>query len=371
MSKIAKELGLYKSTYENRSLRRRRNRRELKRITFSIEDGFIPSEAVNKVSNDIFIGATDIRDYKVSSWYQTTSVKRSISRKFNLLGNKQDWINFIENLPEDYEVYQFSRDTGLVITPIGYMDYNTYNNSIEVTVLGDENWVVALVDKIDSMFERVQSYIEWIYSPDGQSVKVPMERERLPIKEMYPFLNGKTLEEYYQNYIDSTANILLLIGPPGTGKTTFIRGLLDYAQTSATVTYDASILEKDYIFANFIENSTGIMVMEDCDKFLGSRSDGNTMMHKFLNVGDGLVTTKGKKLVFSTNLPSIRDVDPALIRPGRCFDIINFDLLTLDQAQNLAKNINVNIEEEKETYTIAEIFHKQSHNKTPRKVGFI
>jgi ATP-dependent 26S proteasome regulatory subunit len=49
------------------------------------------------------------------------------------------------------------------------------------------------------------------------------------------------------------------------------------------------------------------------------------MMHRFLNVGDGLVTTKGKKLIFSTNLPSIRDVDSALVRPGRCFDILNFD----------------------------------------------
>jgi adenylate kinase family enzyme len=40
-----------------------------------------------------------------------------------------------------------------------------------------------------------------------------------------------------------------LIGPPGTGKTTFIRGLLAHRSCSAIVTYDAGILEKDGFFA--------------------------------------------------------------------------------------------------------------------------
>ena len=155
------------------------------------------------------------------------------------------------------------------------------------------------------------------YSSDGNSVNVPLNIDRLPVAEMYPFLNGGSLEDYYDRYMDSNANILLLIGPPGTGKTTFIRGLLAHTQSSAVVTYDAAILEKDFLFARFIESDESVMVLEDSDAFLKPRSDGNTMMHRFLNVGDGLVTTKGKKLIFSTNLPSIRDIDDALVRPGR------------------------------------------------------
>jgi ATP-dependent 26S proteasome regulatory subunit len=180
--------------------------------------------------------------------------------------------------------------------------------------------------------------------------------------------------------MESSANILLLIGPPGTGKTTFIRGLLAHTNSSAMVTYDAAILEKDYLFARFIEDDASVMVLEDSDAFLKPRTDGNTMMHRFLNVGDGLVTTKGKKMIFSTNLPSIRDIDSALVRPGRCFDILSFDNLTVEQAQALADKLEVKLPvrprgKEAERYTIAEVFNEKTVNMeksvSKRKMGFV
>jgi ATP-dependent 26S proteasome regulatory subunit len=137
------------------------------------------------------------------------------------------------------------------------------------------------------------------------------------------------------------------------------------------VTYDASILEKDFVFANFIEQNVNLLVLEDSDNFLKARSEGNTMMHRFLNVGDGLVTTKGKKLIFSTNLPSVRDVDEALIRPGRCFDILKFEKLDDNQAKALAEKQGFSLNEEKDSWTLAEIFGDKSKNelKTNHKVG--
>ena len=185
---------------------------------------------------------------------------------------------------------------------------------------------------------------------------------------MYPFLD-EPLTEYYDRYMQSNANILLLIGPPGTGKTTFIRGLLSHTNSSAIVTYDATILEKDYVFAKFIEDETDVMVLEDSDTFLKARSDGNTMMHRFLNVGDGLVTTKGKKLIFSTNLPSISDIDPALIRPGRCFDILSFNLLKREEAQLLADKVGATLEGDKDSYSIAEVFNKKIESVKNRQIG--
>lgn len=38
------------------------------------------------------------------------------------------------------------------------------------------------------------------------------------------------------------------------------------------------------------------------------------------------------KIILSTNLESLSKVDAALVRGGRCFDVIEFQLLTLEQA---------------------------------------
>jgi hypothetical protein len=78
-------------------------------------------------------------------------------------------------------------------------------------------------------------------------------------------------------------------------------------------------LESDEVFLEFIVGSHRAFVIEDADHLLKSRSGGNQTLHRFLNIADGIASAHGKKIVFSTNLPNIHDIDEALVRPGRCF----------------------------------------------------
>jgi len=324
-------------------------------------------------SEKIFIGANDYGDYLYSQLLVARGEKNksTFNRDLKLHGNRSKWTQFIESEFDGDHIIELSESNGLIITDEeNFVRYDVSSNSITARMYGDADFNAEIETLLKQNFEIVTSYIEWVYSSDGNSVNVPLNTERLPVQEMYPFLGEETLAAYYDRFLASQANILLLIGPPGTGKTTFIRGLLAHSNSSAIVTYDAAILEKDYLFARFIEDETGVMVLEDSDNFLKARSDGNTMMHRFLNVGDGLVTTKGKKLIFSTNLPSIRDVDPALVRPGRCFDILNFAPLNVEQATKLADKLGTTYDKkDSDTYSIAEIFNKQLENNTNRKVG--
>ena len=360
--------------------RKNKHQRYLKRWTWDVSEGFPPYVLDNgdKMNdNKIFLGTSDFDDMIVSEVLaeRVDDGKSTTLRETTVLANKQKWSDYIiENYDEDnWLTVQSSSTGGFIIhnESKNYIRYNINNSTLTFKAYGDEEFTKKEVDIIESEFDIVTSYIEWVYNSDGSSVNVPLNQDRLPVEEMYPFLKGETLASYYDRYLSSSANILLLIGPPGTGKTTFIRGLLAHSQSSAIVTYDASILEKDTLFARFIEDDADVMVLEDSDAFLKSRSDGNTMMHRFLNVGDGLVTTKGKKMVFSTNLPSIRDIDSALVRPGRCFDVVTFAELTEDEANVLAKRLGVNDVSGSAKYSIAEIFNKQENKPKERKVGFI
>lgn len=362
--------------------RTKRKERLLKRWTWDVADGFPPYVLDNgdKMSdNKIFLGTSDFDDMIIAEVLaeRVDSGDSTTLRETTVLANKQKWAEWMsEHYPDEtWLSVQDTSTSGFVIhrETKNYIKYQINNASLTFKAYGDKDFAIGNVGMIENSFDIVTSYIEWVYNSDGSSVNVPLNQDRLPVEEMYPFLNGESLASYYDRYLASSANILLLIGPPGTGKTTFIRGLLAHSQSSAIVTYDAGILEKDGLFARFIEDDANVMVLEDSDAFLKSRSDGNTMMHRFLNVGDGLVTTKGKKMVFSTNLPSIRDIDSALVRPGRCFDVVTFSELTEEQANKLSKRLGV---EEisggtKDKYSIAEIFNKQENKPKQRKVGFV
>jgi SpoVK/Ycf46/Vps4 family AAA+-type ATPase len=343
---------------------------------------------LNKIMNEnekIFLGVSDVDDLITSEIVKLRAEANvsTLFRETSVLCNRETWQSWAEDMypSTEYLIVQSNSSGGFIveIETNNLLKFDVNSNTVQVRAFGDADFCEETIKVVEEQFDVVTSHIEWVYGSQGESVNVPLNRDRLPVAEMYPFLKGESLEEYYDRYMESSANILLLIGPPGTGKTTFIRGLLAHRNASAIVTYDAGILEKDSFFAKFIEDDSEVMVLEDSDAFLKSRSDGNTMMHRFLNVGDGLVTTKGKKMVFSTNLPSVRDIDSALIRPGRCFDIVEFKPLSLFDANKLADKLGATLPNrnagEVVEYSIAEVFNKQSEQskqtQANRKVGFI
>jgi hypothetical protein len=353
----------------------RRNRRTLKKWAWDATDGNFNYGNIMENNEKIFLGVSDFDDLITSDILKrrVDVGRKTVHRDTTVLCNREHWAAWAENQYANTLYVQGNSSGGFIIfeKELNYITYSVDSNTTTVRAFGDIEFCENVIVTVENKFDIVTSHIEWIYSSDGNSVNVPLNRDRLPVEEMYPFLKGESLESYYNRYLESSANILLLIGPPGTGKTTFIRGLLAMTNSSAIVSYDSAILEKDSFFARFIEGDETIMVLEDSDAFLKSRSDGNTMMHRFLNVGDGLVTTKGKKMIFSTNLPSIRDIDSALVRPGRCFDIITFDTLKQEEAELLAKRLDVKLDGKQDKWSIAEVFNKQTNKPKDRKMGFV
>lgn len=175
------------------------------------------------------------------------------------------------------------------------------------------------------------------------------------IDEAYPALSEHGgVDRFIESFLGSDEAVLILQGTPGAGKTRLVRKILaemsrlsvesggdDYgSKATALYTGDSKVMESDEIFARFITGEERAFVVEDADHMLRPRADGNDNLHRFLAIADGIVRAGGRKIVFSTNLPNVSDVDDALVRRGRCFARIHFQSLTLEQACRLADRLS-------------------------------
>lgn len=175
--------------------------------------------------------------------------------------------------------------------------------------------------------------LEWRFMT-GRGLQRAATTERTQdtlLDESYPAL-ADGLPGFIQRFLNAPESVLVLQGPPGTGKTRLVRAILremslrkqghdeeDNGNAVALYSGDTAVWETDEIFVEFITGDHDAFLIEDADHLLAPRANGNQTLHRFLNISDGIAQAQGRKIIFSTNLPNVGDIDEALVRPGRCF----------------------------------------------------
>lgn len=270
--------------------------------------------------------------------------------------------------------------------PIAILDMERNKSSENFTVditgldtLVKELWELALKNvKADPIVEQKTTYAEVVLGGFGMTTEtgtINNPREANPA--YYPYMDGGVIE-LIRDFIESDETVLVLKGKPGTGKSSAISaattaldllpiyakradvlahpGLVDFifkasdsymtnvGGTEARARKDlfkpAVKLDQQFMYRtkfykeedNEERQRVPVIVVEDADLLLAPRSQGNTRMSELLNATDGIGSSHTRKIIFTTNLADDRDIDEALIRPGRCYDVVNFRLLTPAEA---------------------------------------
>jgi len=240
------------------------------------------------------------------------------------------------------------------------------NRIIQIDVFGPMKLVNKFAELVDAAFAHLKlSKVYWYYLSEGSCRQrtIMLEEPKKALDAFYPWMT-EGIDAYQKRYLESDASILLLLGPPGTGKTSFTRSMIYNNKLTAVLTFDEAILAMDDFFINFLMNDEqDLLVIEDADLMITSREDhGNKLMSRILNISDGLIKVASKKIVFSANLTKYDSIDHALIRPGRCHDVLDFRKLTPEEAQNLADQAGIkHTLHPREEYTLAEIFEPEHH----------
>lgn len=169
-------------------------------------------------------------------------------------------------------------------------------------------------------------------------------------RSFYPGIDFDALVSAYAN---STENIMILLGAPGTGKTCFVKmlasamALHNKENIDAAYVKDNRILSDDRFWNNVVEGNS-LLIMDDFDNELLPRKlmnekdveEGkhynNNLMARLLSLSDGLFDSE-VKIIITTNMHNSK-VDPALVRPGRCFDVLRLPPLSRKEAESVWTN---------------------------------
>lgn len=223
--------------------------------------------------------------------------------------------------------------------------FRTWAESVTKVLTAHET-ILARVGA-NKIHEPAMFSINWVFSTakgDLLGARIEEVAEGVLYDEAYPVLD-EGVYGFIEHYLSADEPILVLQGPPGTGKTRLIRALLgelsrrENRQIEALYTGEMKAVENDELFVRFITGDEQVFVIEDADHLLRPRVSGNINLHRFLTLADGVVRAQGRKIVFSTNLPNIGDLDDALVRPGRCFARVLLRNLRADEAAALINKL--------------------------------
>ncbi|MFF2025729.1 DUF5925 domain-containing protein [Streptomyces sp. NPDC058171] len=144
---------------------------------------------------------------------------------------------------------------------------------------------------------------------------------------------------------DITGRLLLLHGPPGTGKTSALRTLArswrEWCQVDCVLDPERLFTDVGYLMDIAIGEDEGtakgrwrLLLLEDCDELIrgGAKDSAGQALSRLLNLTDGLLGQGRNVLVGITTNEDLERLHPAVVRPGRCLARIEVGPLTRPEA---------------------------------------
>ena len=255
-----------------------------------------------------------------------------------------------------FEKYDLSNSNGLNIRVISdnftlliiYDDemIRGYGKAKSLELINKFNIIYNNIIKNELSELNITMYSYYLNGMGGcEYVRSFFKNDFKPKKNYIPYIDT---DEMFKQFFGGDENILLLVGKSGTGKSKLTSVAIEYLasikvnsgnRTVATIS-DANILLNDFFWYQIRDNKIDLVILDDFDFMLGSRDSEDTkhnkFLSKFLTFTDGVRKNKIKFIV--TTNQEYRDMDKAILRKGRLFDVLEMRELSLEEGLEIWKS---------------------------------
>ncbi len=201
---------------------------------------------------------------------------------------------------------------------------------------------------------------------------VVLKSQELQDEQSLAMYYGGDFPEWHDHiaglFREHSNGISIFEGPPGTGKTSYIRQLMiTLKDTHRFYFLPACSLAalRDSEFVDFWADERRlnahrslVVILEDAENALYQRHGENRQeVTVLLNITDGILGEFLRLQVICTVNCALSALDPALLRPGRLLARRHFGRIPSARAAQLAATFDITLVEEQSDYSLAEIFN--------------
>ena len=199
--------------------------------------------------------------------------------------------------------------------------------------------------------------------PDSYDIVIQEKSfEALPFSEICDNYTNDVQEKYNRSVKiinDSRSGLVVLNGPPGTGKSYLLRSLLsDVRERQGIICIPAIQFLNDVgKMSNVMaENKKSIVILEDVGEILSveGHMTHESAVSNLLNMTEGFLSFLSDTIFVATFNYELDKINPALLRPGRCIGRISVGNLDSTHAQRLVGE-EIQIPKNRE-YALSEVY---------------
>lgn len=304
-------------------------------------------------------------------------LKNDLSKNLNIVFPDFDLVNLYEDKQSQSQWILIDKKEKFVVC------CSQYKLGTSLYLSSSKDFPLELLEKINKYKQKTgaEKLIGLIISAQSLYIQdFEIKIAEVNIKNNY----GQNFSVVHDNIVNKLnqkqSGLYLFHGPPGTGKTSYIKHLITLVNRKFIFIPSSEIqsLTNPQIVSVLAQEKDSILVLEDAEKAIVSRdidSSCASLVSSILNFSDGILGSLFNISIILTFNSKKEKIDNALTRKGRLLIEHEFNLLTKEEAIIVAKSLDkdyTKIKEEK--ISLADIYNLNENNfheiKETKKIGF-